>query len=69
MTFLTFKQVEKYLARVEDLKLGIKPSEISFPIEKAQKIIDEFIAIPETIPAFIEEIEQARNKICENMNK
>lgn len=69
MTFLTNEQITKYLVCVEDLKLGIKPSAISFPIEKAQKIIDEFIAIPEIIPASIEEIEQARRKICDNMNK
>ena len=69
MTFLTNEQVTKYLVHIEDLKLGIKPSEIPFPIEKAQKIIDEFIAIPEIIPASIEEIEQARKKICDNMSK
>ena len=68
MTFLTNEQIELYLARVEDIKLGIKPSEIPFPIEKAQKIIDEFTQMPLVDMASKNDILKAVEK-CENMNK
>lgn len=68
MTFLTNKQIELYLARVEDIKLGIKPSEIPFPIEKAQKIIDEFARMPLVNMASKNDILKAVEK-CENTNK
>ena len=68
MTFLTNKQVELYLARVEDIKLGIKLSEIPFPIEKAQMIIDEFARIPLVNAASKDDILKAVEK-CENTSK
>ena len=67
MTFLTNEQVALYLARVEDIKLGIKPSEIPFPIEKAQKIIDEFAQSPLVNVASKDDILKAVER-CENGN-
>ena len=68
MTFLTNEQVALYLARVEDIKLGIKPSEIPFPIEKAQKIVDEFVRMPLVNVASKDDIFKAVKK-CENTSK
>ena len=63
MTFLTNEQITQYLVHIEDLKLGIP-----FPIEKAQKIIDEFARMPLVNMASKNDILKAVEK-CENMNK
>lgn len=68
MTFLTNEQVTQYLVHIEDLKLGIKASEVPFPIEKAQKIIDEFAQAPLVNVASKDDILKAVEK-CENTNK
>ena len=63
MTFLTNEQVTQYLVHIEDLKLGIP-----FPIEKAQKIIDEFAQAPLVNVASKDDILRAVEK-CANMSK
>ena len=68
MTFLTNEQVTQYLVHIEDLKLGIKASEMPFPIEKAQKIIDEFAQSPLVNVASKDDILKAVEK-CENTSK
>ena len=42
---------------------------ISFSSEDMQKVIDTYVDIPEIYPASTEEIEQARKKICDIMNR
>ena len=68
MTFLTNEQVTQYLVHIEDLKLGIKASEMPFPIEKAQKIIDEFVQSPLVNVASKDDILKAVEK-CASTNK
>jgi len=42
---------------------------ISISIEEIEKIIEAIAALPETYTASIEDLQIARDKVCENTNK
>ena len=82
MTFLTEKQQSMFKDKINEdfaqkllqLKERIEVEfrfqfENSILKEDMQKVIDTYTNIPEIYPASIEEIEQARKKICDNMNR